>query len=278
MHQRYVALEPNEANAHDSLGMSYQWAGRYEEAIAEYTRALELNPKFEIAHAHLGVTYFQTGRYKTAIDWFKKYIAVAPSGMESARGYSYIAHSYRKLNNLEAAAQAAKQALKENEFYAWEMIVIALERGDQASAEKLREKLFAVSGFTNRGSRGSPRFHSYYRGFLALKKGRGEEAIENFREALRHSPSTWDIDSFEDCLANAYLELGRFDEAIAEYERVLRLNPNYPLARFHLAQAFERKGMSDKAAENYKLFLQIWNQADEDIPELNHAQNFLRQN
>ena len=27
MHQRYVELVPDEPNAHDSLGMSYQWAG-----------------------------------------------------------------------------------------------------------------------------------------------------------------------------------------------------------------------------------------------------------
>jgi DNA-binding winged helix-turn-helix (wHTH) protein/Flp pilus assembly protein TadD/TolB-like protein len=118
MHERYVALEPAEANARDSLGMSYQWAGRYEEAIAEYNRALELNPNFEIAYAHLGVALFQTGRYRMAIDWFKKYIAVAPSELESERGYAYIAHVYRKQKN-PAAAQAVKQTIKENKFYIW---------------------------------------------------------------------------------------------------------------------------------------------------------------
>ncbi|MBA3599911.1 MAG: tetratricopeptide repeat protein, partial [Acidobacteria bacterium] len=146
MHERYVTLEPQEANAHDSLGMSYQWAGRYEEAIAEYNRALELNRNFEIAHVHLGTAHFQTGRYAAAIDWFKKYIAVAPSEMESARGYAHIAHVYRKQKKLAAAAQAAQQAIKKNEFYIWETIVIALERGDRATARKFEKQLFAESG------------------------------------------------------------------------------------------------------------------------------------
>ena len=44
-------------------------------------------------------------------------------------------------------------------------------------------------------------------------------------------------DAFQDCLANAYLELGRLDEAIAEYQRVISINPNYPLAHYHLAEA-----------------------------------------
>ncbi len=275
MHERYVALAPNEANAHDSLGMSYQWAGHYEESIAEYNRALELNRNFEVARVHLGIAYFQIGRYAAAIDCFKKYIAIAPSRLESGRGYAYIAHVYRKKKNLAAATQAAKQSLKENEFYVWEMLIIALERGDRVTAGKLEQQLFAESGINNRGSRGSPRSGFYWRGYIALKNGRTDEALENYREALRHSPATWDIDSLEDCLANAYLELGRFDEAIVEYERILRLNPKYPLARFHLAQAFERKGQRTEAHENYQQFLETWKNVDTDIPEVISTLNYL---
>jgi tetratricopeptide (TPR) repeat protein len=140
--------------------------------------------------------------------------------------------------------------------------------GDRATARKLEEQLFTESGVTNRGSRGTPRYRFYFRGYIALKNGQTDEALENFREALRHSPATYDIDALEDCLANAYLELGRFDEAISEYERILRLNPNYPLARFHLAQAYEHKGLPDQARESYQRFLKTWENADADIPEV----------
>jgi tetratricopeptide (TPR) repeat protein len=277
MHERYVALEPLEANAHDSLGMSYQWAGRYNEAIAEYNRALELNRNFEIAYVHLGVAHFQTGRYTMAVDWFKKYITVAPSELESARGYAHIAHVYRKQKKFAMAAQAAKQAMGENKFYTWETIILALERGDQMTARKLEERLFTESGFTNRGSRGSPRYPYYFRGYIALKNGQTDTALEYFREALRHSPATYDIDPLEDCLANAYLEIGRFDEAITEYERILRLNPNYPLARFNLAEAYRAKGQLDQAGASYKEFLYFWSDADADIPELITAKKFIAQ-
>jgi tetratricopeptide (TPR) repeat protein len=274
-HLRYVALEPNESNSHDSLGMSYQWAGRYEEAIDEYARARELNPNFEIAYSHLGVAYFQTGRYWQAIEWFKKSIAVAPSKLESSRSYFYIAHIHRKLKNYKEAIIAAKKAFEENKHHVFELYSAALERGDRTTAKKLEEQLFAKLEISNRGSRITQRITFYFRGYITLKNGQTNEALENFREVLRHSPLTWDIDSFEDCLANAYLELGRFDEAIGEYERVLRLNPNYPLARFHLAQAFERKGQMAEAQENYRLFLQIWKDADADIPEITSAKKFV---
>jgi tetratricopeptide (TPR) repeat protein len=76
------------------------------------------------------------------------------------------------------------------------------------------------------------------------------------------------VDGVEDCLANAYLELGRWDDAVAEYERLLRLNPNYPLAEYHLGQAYERKGRHDRARAAYERFLEIWRDADADIPEV----------
>ena len=85
---------------------------------------------------------------------------------------------------------------------------------------------------------------------------------------IERKPPIWNIESFEDCLANAYLKLDRFDEAIAEYRRIVQLNPNYPLAHFHLAQAFQRKGLDDEARQSYRTFLQIWQNADADIPEI----------
>ena len=273
MHHRYAALAPNEANAHDSLGMSYQFAGFYPEAIAEYRRALELNPNFEIALVHLGNAHFQIGRYREAIDLYEKYIEIAPSEFERARGYNCIARVYLAKKNTAAAAESAKRAMRQDNFSIWELVMIALERGDAATAEKLEEQLFSASRSTNRGGRISPRYEFYFRGYIALKKGQAGAALENFKEAIRHLPPTYDIDAFEDCLANAYLETGQFDKAVAEYNRILKLNPNYPLAHFHLAQAFEQQGLSGEARESYQHFLQIWKDADADIPELLKAKN-----
>jgi len=57
-------------------------------------------------------------------------------------------------------------------------------------------------------------------------------------------------------------------EAIAEYQRILKLNPNYPLVHYHLALAYERKGQRDQPRSEYERFLQVWKDADSDIPEV----------
>jgi tetratricopeptide (TPR) repeat protein len=268
--QRYVALAPEEPDAHDSLGVSYQWAGRYPEALASYRQALKLGPDFDRAIVHLGNIYFQQGRYRVAIDQYQRYIAVASSDLERGRGYGRIAWVYWKKRDLKSAEQAARQELQFEETAVWNSVILALDRGNFARAEKLKEQLTKYP-YTSRGARTSRRYLAYFVGYSALKKGRTGEAIERLKEAVSRRPPIWATDSYEDCLANAYLELGRLEEATAEYERILRLNPNYPLAQYHLAQAYESKGDRERARAAYERFLQIWKDADPDIPEVMEA-------
>jgi tetratricopeptide (TPR) repeat protein/DNA-binding winged helix-turn-helix (wHTH) protein len=268
MHQRYVALAPREPNAHDSLGMSYQQSGRHDQAVAEYTEALALNPEFEPAIIHLGDVYFQQGRYQEAIRQYQRYIQVTRSDLARALGYSSIAHVYRRKGDIQRAEQAAMQEMKYEKGAVWNTLVLALEQGDRARVEQSKRKLFERLPYPQRGARHDLRSYDYFRGYLALKGGRAAEAIAHFQEALRHLPPTSGIDLYEDCLANAYLEVGRLDEAINEYQRVLRLNPRYPLAHYHLGQAYKRQGKHDLAKAAYERFLQVWKDADADIPEV----------
>lgn len=274
-HQRYLQLAPNEPNAHDSLGLSFQAFGQYDEAIAEYNRALALNRAFDVAIIHLGNLYFQQGRYREAISQFRRYAQVAPSELEKSRGYGGMSEVYLRSADFGRAEEAANKEMRSEKLHSWQSLVIALQRGEAAKAKKLEEQLFADWPYTNRGARLSHRLKYYYRGYLELKSGRAADAIENFREALKHRPPYWNYDIFEDCLANAYLELGQLDEAIAEYERVLSINPNYPFAHYHLGQAYEQKGDQERARAEYERFLQVWKDADSDIPEVITAKKQL---
>ena len=48
-----------------------------------------------------------------------------------------------------------------------------------------------------------------------------------------------------------------------------------PLAQYHLAQAYRRKGQTGQARAAYERFLQIWKGADADFPEVVDAKREL---
>ncbi len=271
-HQRYVQLAPGESNALDSLGMSYQSAGRYPEALATYELALARRPDNLVTIFHLGNAYVQTGRYQAALAQYRRALQIGPDSFMLARAYGSIAQTYLRKGELKLATSAANKEKQLNKHSAWNALITALERGDKSTAAKLRERVFGDWPYTSRGQSFPARLTLYRHGYLALREDQTEEAIGKFQAALKNPPVPWMIDALEDCLAKAYLETGRLDEAISEYQRILRLNQNYPLAQYHLAQAYERKGNQDQARSAYERFLQIWKDADADVPEVITAQ------
>lgn len=268
--QRAVELAPADPNLYDSLGMTYQWAGRYAEAIQTYEKALSLNPQFDVAAIHLANTYVWQGRYSDAERQYQKLIGIASNDAMRSRAFASLAQLYIKKRKFDEAERAAIVANRINKQGVNSMLLLALERGPLARAEKLMAIIDAQRAY-DRGNRGYERDVAYYRASYALKRGRVDEAMVNFTEAIKHRPLEWNIDAYEDCLGNAYLELGRFDEAVKEYERILRLNPNYPLVHYHLAQAYEGTGDIGRARNEYDRFLQNWETADRDLLEVQTA-------
>ena len=269
--KRYVALCPDEPNAQDTLGLVHQQAGRYEEAIAAYREALRLKPDFEVAVIHLGNTYFCMGRYRDAAEEYRRYVGIGPSEAERQRGHSSL--GFVRLKRGELAEAERENALANGPD--WLSFLIALEKRDLGSARSIAQRLSADVGGNGRGRRASQRPRLSYEGMLALESGDATTAIDRFQQALRQEPVVWNIEQFEDGLANAYLSLKRFDEAVTEYQRVLRFNPNYPLARYRLARAYEGLGDAARAREEYRRFLETWKGADPDLVEVRDAKRRL---
>jgi tetratricopeptide (TPR) repeat protein len=83
----------------------------------------------------------------------------------------------------------------------------------------------------------------------------------------------------KDILARAYIKKGNINKAIAEYERLIHFNPDskdrrlpYPKYHYYVARLYQQQGQKNRAIEHLKRFLEIWKNADEDIPELIDAQ------
>jgi len=58
-------------------------------------------------------------------------------------------------------------------------------------------------------------------------------------------------------LAQALASRGEYENAIAEYEQLLRMNPDYAAAYYHAGQALERLGRLDEARSIYQRGIEV---------------------
>jgi len=81
---------------------------------------------------------------------------------------------------------------------------------------------------------GNERAHNNLGFSLSLLPGRLDEAVAQYREALRLKPN---FSKAHNNLGNALYSLGRTGEAIAQYEEALRLTPDLAEAHYNLGRA-----------------------------------------
>ena len=87
------------------------------------------------------------------------------------------------------------------------------------------------------------------RGWVYRIAGLPEEAVRSFERAMRMSPVDPGYISRLLGWGMAFIELRRFDEAVAAGKKALRQNPSYPAAYRCLASAFAHLGRDAEARE-----------------------------
>jgi len=91
--QRAIALNPNNAWAHQAYGYQLSSVARFDEAIAEMKRALELDPLAPNKHQSLAATLYRAGRYDEALQRFRE---VPDPDANSERRHRFIAAIYER--------------------------------------------------------------------------------------------------------------------------------------------------------------------------------------
>jgi tetratricopeptide (TPR) repeat protein len=84
-------------------------------------------------------------------------------------------------------------------------------------------------------------------GLAKLYQGHPEETESHVREALHVSPRDTDANVWVAYMALAKLYLGAYEDALNLYHRSFELNPNYPNAHFNLVAALVELGRLDEA-------------------------------
>lgn len=130
-------------------------------------------------------------------------------------------------------------------------LIIQVLPRDPADGELLRRD-FALKKQPRQDAR-TARLH-YNTGTRLRREGRLEEAVAEYEEALALNP---DHPQSHNNLGVTLASLGRRDEAISHYRDAVRLEPDYAEAHFNLAEALQATRQVEEAVASYRRSLAL---------------------
>ena len=78
-----VRKNPDDALAHNGLGIAYANSGKYEEAIESFKQEIRIDPDIALSHNGLGYVYGELDKYEEAIESHKQAIEIDPDFAEA---------------------------------------------------------------------------------------------------------------------------------------------------------------------------------------------------
>jgi len=209
-------LAPTEEHIFD-WGNNLLQLHAYDEATQVFAAGIERHPKSARMHVGIGIAQYSRGQYEDAVKSFSHAADLAPS---DPRPYQFLG----------------------------EMYGVAPAMGGEITKR--------LAAFARANPKNGPA-QFYYA--MSLWKGQSsppdEAGLQRVEALLRQAVA------LDPTLAKGFLELGillsdhrRYQEAIPELQRAIRLEPDVAQAHYRLAQAYQRTGQKELADKELEIF------------------------
>ncbi len=187
-----LLIDDKYVDAHNNRGFALSLDKQYDEAVRSFTRAIELNDKYVNAWNNRGQAYAQTGQHELAVADFTKAIELQPTTLEY---YQLRADAY-----------------------------LAAGKTDLARADLDHIEWYYELDAINRRLAANPKatVHWVERGNHLRKVARWDEALQNYRDALRVDPNCQPAR-----IGQAFIQYqqGQLEAALAACQKILEAGP-----------------------------------------------------
>jgi tetratricopeptide (TPR) repeat protein/TolB-like protein len=304
---------PNSAYHLGFLGDAFHLAGDFERAEETYRQLLNRDekPVRDNAFDRLHCLFITSGRFEEAKAFSRMRIEPATKenifwdprlGAYDLAWAEYISHDPQAAwNEYQRGHEWNKERWLYQDFTGVPdlEVMLLLSNGRTAEAQALVEEFrgriegsLKENPFDYRLAREA----DYVQGIFDLEQGNYSSAIEHLKSAISLLPaqsepfclypSAMGISYFHAAymwhLAEAYRRSGDLPKALEEYEKITRLTTGrlwwgdlYAKSFYMLGKISEQRGWPGKAIDYYEQFLEVWKDADPDIPELIDAKKRL---
>ena len=224
-----VAAYPDDERAHFNLGGYYFGQQDYPKAIEHYKKATELAPTYSTAFNILGYAYRQNVDYDNAEKAFQKYIELIP---KDPNPYDSYAELLLKMGRFDDSIAQYRKALAiepnfVNAHQGIAMDLLYLGKPDQAAAE--------LQNITTKArTDGERRTAMLALTVVHVDGGKLAKALEDVDKQYVLGEKTNDVPAMafdRQLRGNILLEMGKPDQARAEFERGLKLTEGSNLSQ-----------------------------------------------
>ncbi len=282
-YQRAVELDPDNINAYWYLAGYYRQSDQQDSAIAVHYELARLSDTYRIWH-ELGLLLGKAGRYDEALNAFHRAIEIKPDSA-NINAYIGLATTYDALDSLDRAEEVYRQAIElaPNEVRIYrQMLDMYINRENLEKSLAVSEKLISLvpsdweaqrrhgmllfsdgqldradSLFASRTEFGDEHvLNYYYRGIIALEQDRFSDAAKLMGMVTQREPS------FSEGWLNlgfAYVRQEKYDNAVASYRSGLESAAEHEDSlrlTFALGTALERSGQFYEAVDTFKQLLE----------------------
>lgn len=241
-----IELQPEEAVYYENRGLAFESLGKMTEAEQSYKAALDYDNKTGRYFNRLGFFYFEQKKYEPAIDYYLKALERNPAEPIYLEN---ICIAYEQMNQQDKAEPYYLRLIEinpANDRIQNLLGIVYYKRKDYANAEKYY--LNAIKQ-DNRIAVYHENLAILYRSMQKL-----QEALAAFEAAIQLDPANeinWNDAGV------LHFKLGNYEKAIEYYGKAIEINPTASLYYENIASAFEAKQEIEKAAINYNKALEI---------------------
>ncbi|XP_037981726.1 tetratricopeptide repeat protein 37 isoform X5 [Motacilla alba alba] len=260
--QELLLSHPDLAEAHALEGFIHYSQKNYEQAEKSFLNAIERKAGIAEYHQYLGLTYwFMGGETKKdkgkALTQFLK-AAKLDSYLGSA--FCYLGNYYRDIAGDKSRARGCYKKAFEldetDEESGTAAVNLSVELGDMDTA------LSILNEVTEKSRPGTAKWAWLHRGLYYLRTGQPSQAVTDLQAALRADPK--DSNCWES-LGEAYFNRGSYSTALKSFRKASELNPGLVYSIYRAAALEQILGKYENAIATYQ---QILKKTENYVPAL----------
>jgi tetratricopeptide (TPR) repeat protein len=231
LYEQALEDNPSEADALHLLGVIAHQCGDHAAAVERIRRAIAIDANRAHYHSNLGLAYRSLGRAPEAVAALRRAVALDPAspGIRLNLG-----NALKDASEFAEAAAEFRRALAEDPQLAdaWSSLGDALRQlGHSDEARRCHARAVELA------PRSADAHYAW--GLMLRDDGQLAQSVECFLRAACLRPDFFDAHVN---LANTYEDLALFPQALAAFDRALRIKRDAPMIRFNRALALLRQG------------------------------------